>query len=78
MGGGGEGAGVIKGTNLLSTESIFIPLRVATLGETVCLTLKQIQLTLVISKSKGPSKTRRDIRTSTYQISSIKEKKQFE
>ena len=33
-----------------------------------------IQSTLVISKSKGPSKTVRDIRTSTYQICSIEEK----
>ena len=33
-----------------------------------------IQLTLVISKSKGPSKTVRDIRTSTYQICSIEDK----
>ena len=33
------------------------------------------QSTLVISKSKGPSKTLRDIRTSTYQICSIEEKK---
>ena len=33
-----------------------------------------IQSTLVISKSKGPSKTLRDIRTSTYQIYSIEEK----
>ena len=33
-----------------------------------------LQSTLVISKSKGPSKTRRDIRTSTYQSSSIEEK----
>ena len=40
--------------------------------------LSHVQSTLVISKSKGPSKTRRDIRTSTYQISSIKEKRQFE
>ena len=30
-----------------------------------------IQLTLVISKSKGPSETVRDIRTSTYQICRI-------
>ena len=36
-------------------------------------TLK-LQSTLVISKSKGPSKTVRDIRTSTYQICSIEEK----
>ena len=36
--------------------------------------LKQVQSTLVISKSKGPSKTVRDIRTSTYQICSIEEK----
>ena len=33
-----------------------------------------IQSTLVISKSKGPSETVRDIRTSTYQICSIEEK----
>ena len=33
-----------------------------------------IQSTLVISKSKGPSKIVRDIRTSTYQICSIEEK----
>ena len=33
-----------------------------------------IQSTLVISKSKEPSKTLRDIRTSTYQICSIEEK----
>ena len=35
---------------------------------------KCIQSTLVISKSKGPSKTVRGIRTSTYQICSIEEK----
>ena len=33
-----------------------------------------IQSTLVISKSKGPFKTLRDIRTSTYQICSTEEK----
>ena len=32
----------------------------------------EIQSTLVISKSKGPTKTLRDIRTSTYQIYSKK------
>ena len=32
-----------------------------------------IQSTLVISKSKGPSKTVRDIRTSTYQMCRIEE-----
>ena len=36
-----------------------------------------LQSTLVISKSKGPSKKVRVIRTSTYQICSIEEK-QFE
>ena len=36
--------------------------------------LLQIQSTLVISKSKGPSKTVRDNPTSTYQICSIEEK----
>ena len=41
----------------------------------ICICNIQIQLTLVISKSKGPSKTLRDIRTSTYQICSIEEKK---
>ena len=35
---------------------------------------EDIQSTLVISKSKGPSKTLRDIRTSTYQICGIEEK----
>ena len=34
-----------------------------------------LQSTLVIWKSKGPSETVRDIRTSTYQICSIVEKK---
>ena len=34
---------------------------------------KNIQSTLVISKSKIPSETLRDIRTSTYQICSIEE-----
>ena len=33
-----------------------------------------LQSTLVISNSKGPTKTLRDIRTSTYQICCIKEK----
>ena len=32
-----------------------------------------LQSTLVISKSKGPSETLRDIRTSTYQMCSIEE-----
>ena len=32
-----------------------------------------VQLTLVISKSKGPSETLRDIRTLTYQIYKIEE-----
>ena len=35
--------------------------------------LFQIQSTLVISESKGPSETLRDIRTSTYQICKIEE-----
>ena len=35
--------------------------------------LYDIQSTLVISKSKGPSETLRDIRTLTYQMCSIKE-----
>ena len=34
----------------------------------------ELQSTLVISKSKGPSETVLDIRTSTYQICSIEEK----
>ena len=41
---------------------------------TVCVWIQCIQSTLVISKSKGPTKTLRDIRTSTYQICSIEEK----
>ena len=39
-----------------------------------CTKTNEVQSTLVISKSKGPSKTFRDIRTSTYQICSIEEK----
>ena len=34
---------------------------------------KDIKLTLVISKLKGPSETLRDIRTSTYQICRMEE-----
>ena len=34
---------------------------------------KNIQSTLVISKSKGPAETLRDIRTSTYQMCRIEE-----
>ena len=37
-------------------------------------TLITVQSTLGISKSKGSSKTVRDIRTSTYQICSIEDK----
>ena len=33
----------------------------------------QVQSSLVISKSKGPSATLRDIRTSTYQMCRIEE-----
>ena len=35
----------------------------------------KLQSTIVISKSKGPSKTVRDIRTSTYQICRFEEQK---
>ena len=45
-----------------------------TLEKNYSQTVDIIQSTLVISKSKGPSKTVRDIRTSTYQICSIEEK----
>ena len=37
----------------------------------VCYAILTIQSTLVISKSKGPSETLRDIRNSTYQICRI-------
>ena len=37
--------------------------------------ISYVQLTLVISKSKGPSKMLRDIRISTYQICCIEENK---
>ena len=40
----------------------------------IIVTHLNIQSTLVISKSKGPSKKLRDIRTSTYQTCSIEEK----
>ena len=35
--------------------------------------MRYVQSTLVISKSKGPSETLQDIRTSTYQICRIEE-----
>ena len=38
-----------------------------------CPPQNNIQSTLVISKSKGPFETLRDIRTSTYQMCSIEE-----
>ena len=40
---------------------------------TYIMVAKDIQSTLVISKSKEPSETLRDIRTSTYQICRIEE-----
>ena len=40
----------------------------------ICILPLKTQSTLVISKSKGPSKTLRDIHTSTYQICSIEKK----
>ena len=49
----------------------------AILIEKLQLYLFYLQSTLVISKSKGPSKRVRDIRTSTYQICSIEEKNNF-
>ena len=39
----------------------------------LCVWIDLIQLTLVISKSKGPSETLQDIRTSTYQMCRIEE-----
>ena len=54
----------------------------STAGVMCCVALVQhlfvfhfsVQATLVISNSKGPSETLRDIRTSTYQIFRIEEK----
>ena len=43
------------------------------IGEWVYFLVKDIQSSLVISKSKGPSETLRDIRTSTYQMYRIEE-----
>ena len=37
-------------------------------GALMCVYVYNVQSTLVISKSKGPSETLPDIRTSTYQI----------
>ena len=60
-----------KGRNCRGLVSVFLQQRPLL---KIRLLLKKIQSTLVISKSKGPSKTVRDIRTSTYQICSIEEK----
>ena len=46
---------------------------VSFLYATHCHDMFYIQSTLVISKSKGPSETLRDIRTLTYQICRIEE-----
>ena len=47
----------------LSTEDTWTPVKCRIIGPLV-----ELQLTLGISKSKGPSETLRDIRTSTYQM----------
>ena len=58
----------------LSFVCKFIPQFLEMLASYIEEPLRYIQSTLVISKSKGPSKTVQDIRTSTYQICSIEEK----
>ena len=58
-------------------EGIIILVQCTVLDLWVGYVSSEIQSTFVISKSKGSSKTLRDIRTSTYQICSIEEK-QFE
>ena len=57
----------------IDSRSFFIFLLIAEV-KTLPGEQNKIQSTLVISKSKGPSKTVRDIRTSTYQICSTEEK----
>ena len=66
----------VKKGNAFKLYSLILEgtLRYQSLRYTGSIVLIKIQSTLVISKSKGPSKTRQDIRTSTYQISSIEEK----
>ena len=61
--------------NVISVEQLGPDLSDCSLHVEVmaCINFK-VQSTLVISKLKGPSKTVRDIRTSTYQICSIEEK----
>ena len=57
-----------------SHSAMFNVSRVYYVSPNKILQFQHIQSTLVISKSKGPSKTVRDIRTLTYQICSIEEK----
>ena len=52
----------------------YIPYKCHLVYKMTSLSKMYIQSTLAISKSKGPSKTLRDIRTSTYQICSTEEK----
>ena len=52
----------------------FLPLVICLLSESISKLCEcEIQSTLVISKSKGPAETLRDIRTSTYQMCRIEE-----
>ena len=58
----------------LSTVNVKKELFTLSLGKAWENAFQILQSTLVISKSKGPSKTLRHVRTSTCQICSIEEK----
>ena len=73
------GALRVKTLKIFSTSSKFLIKNDGVLMNVMLYRISQVsrnelQSTLVISKSKGPSKTLRDIRNSTYQICSIEEK----
>ena len=58
----------------LQSLSRYLKIRRLTVGySTISERDVEVQSTLVISKSKGPCETLRDIRTSTYQIRRIEE-----
>ena len=55
------------------SDIIYMLYKISSLSQ-ISYMIYQIQSTLVILKSKGPSETLRDIRTSTYQMCRIEEK----
>ena len=60
-------------TSHISGENIILLLKVHHISRIFRSEIKKVQSTLVTSKSKGPTETLQDIRTSTYQMCRIEE-----